>query len=96
LLGNHSVADVDPPALSCLVINLLDYSDELVTRYNLVLNVRRPRAISPEFRCALVTLDVAGADSNGLHADECLARPYLRDCNFLEPVVLRPVTDNSG
>jgi len=94
LLGDDAVAHLDAPVRASLFVQLDDGADELVARDDLRLGPGRTLAVTPELRCTVVALQVAGADADGLDAHEELARPRDGDRHGLEPVVLRTVTDD--
>ena len=78
LLGDDAVADGDAPALGRGVVELDDLADELVAGDHLGLGPGRPVVVAPELRGAVVALQVAGADADGLDAHERLARARAR------------------
>ena len=53
-----------------------------------------PVLVAPELGGAVVALQIAGADADGLDPDQRLARLALRDRDLLEAVVVRSVTDD--
>ena len=94
LLGDGSIADVYAPTLSADVVDCHDLADELVTRDSKQVNIGWDWAVTPIHRCAVIALEVARADSNRVHFDECLACTRNRHGDLLEAVVLSAVDHN--
>ena len=94
LLGDNAVADRDSPARCRDVIQLNNFSDELVARNDLGLGPGWTVFVAPELRRTVVALQVAGADAGRLDLDQRLTWSRPRDCDFFQLVVLRSVADN--
>jgi hypothetical protein len=82
LLGDDSVSDVNPPSFAGFVVDLFDNSHKFVTRYDIVLHVGRAGVITPEFRCALITLHVTCANADSFDPNEGFAGTDLGDGDF--------------
>jgi hypothetical protein len=94
LLGHDTVTDLDPPPAAGLVVEADDLADELVTGDDVRLRPGRAVLVTPELRGAVVALQVAGADADGLDPDERLAGAGTGHRHLLEAVVLRAVADD--
>jgi hypothetical protein len=94
LLGHHPVAHCDPPPLGGRVVELDDAPGELMPGDDHGLGPGGAALVAPELRRAVVALQIAGADADGLHLDQGFARPQLGHCHLFEAIVARPVTDH--
>ena len=94
LLGNHAVAHRDPPSARGFAVEFDNFADEFMSGDDHGLRPGRAVLIAPEFRRAVVALQVAGADPDGLHPDQRFARFAFGHRDLFESVVVRSVADH--
>src|SRR5829696_8596056 len=94
LLSYDAVANRDVPAVSRHVIELNNFSDELMAGNDFGLGPRWTVRVPPELRCTVIALQIAGADAGRLDLDQRLTRSRLRDGYLFHLVVLRPMANN--
>jgi hypothetical protein len=91
LLGDHPVAGVDTPALPAQVVDGDDLPDEFVPGCGEQIDVGRDGPVPPVHRCAVVALEVAGADADCVHLDKGFAGARDGHGDLLEAVVFAAV-----
>jgi hypothetical protein len=94
LLGDHAVTHRDAPPVTGLLVEADDLADELVPGNDLGLRPGGAVLVAPELRRAVIALQVARADADGLHTDQGLTGARHGNHDLLEPVVLGAVADH--
>ncbi len=96
LLADRVIPDLKLVKLAGSLTQGDDLAHEFVTRRYGGLAIPRPVLVAPEHRGACVALDVTRANARALDLDNDFARTWLRNRQFLKPVVGRSVRDDCG
>jgi hypothetical protein len=96
LLGDDLVTDGEAVSLSGSLAQGNYLSDKLMARDHWRLAVSFPKLITPEERCAAMTLHIAGTYTGAKYPSNDLAGACLRYRCLFQPIVLWTMTHDSS